>query len=432
MTTRTKEDVTLTSRLERMDEFIDAFRAFRQGAWQARLGRMGDFIFAFGDQAGQLRKRRPAQFNVFSMFKVGTDEVRHSAFLAWLLNPDGGHRQGNLFLNAFLDACQTRSGIAIPDRYQVRTEYSGLLSRIDILVYRAGEFLLYIENKTASPDTPDQPDREFQDMRRLGSTLGVPPAAQIPIYLTPEGRKPPGAHAGEWQTLAYTDVGQAFDEILPLVTEDKVRFIVDDWLDTIGTFSGVWRQRMTTQFSEEGLLIAKNWDTVLDILRAREHLEAELSSFLLSLEADLREFEWWGKGWIFRKYDSSQVYVTNQGWPSNELGAMWIGIWRFDAEHIFSPKGPPPTLYVWARQAHQGLVPVLVDEIKKRGYGIDADGLYLVKQAIQKCLPETVEEYLDVEREQFLEFVDHHARFLMQFDVAIREYLNAGTDIEVD
>ena len=43
-----------------------------------------------------------AEFNIFEVLGVQTRETRHSAFLAWLLDPSGNHGLGDYFLRRFL------------------------------------------------------------------------------------------------------------------------------------------------------------------------------------------------------------------------------------------------------------------------------------------------------------------------------------------
>jgi hypothetical protein len=45
-------------------------------------------LVAHFQQAGQAPDAEP-NFNIFSLLGVGTDEVSHSAFLAWLLDLSG-------------------------------------------------------------------------------------------------------------------------------------------------------------------------------------------------------------------------------------------------------------------------------------------------------------------------------------------------------
>ena len=46
-----------------------------------------------------------AEFNVFEALRIELSETRHSAFIAWLLDPNGSHGVGIYFLNAFLQCC---------------------------------------------------------------------------------------------------------------------------------------------------------------------------------------------------------------------------------------------------------------------------------------------------------------------------------------
>jgi hypothetical protein len=52
--------------------------------------------------------------NVFNLFGIGADEVRHSAFLAWLFDPAASHGQGARFFAAFLGAAQPPVALALP------------------------------------------------------------------------------------------------------------------------------------------------------------------------------------------------------------------------------------------------------------------------------------------------------------------------------
>ncbi len=86
-------------------------------------------------------KKESCDFNVFSFFKV--DEPKHSSLLAFLLNPQESHGQGNLFLKSFLE----RLNILNPqsNNWTVSTEKG----RIDILLTRANPHsIVIVENKS--------------------------------------------------------------------------------------------------------------------------------------------------------------------------------------------------------------------------------------------------------------------------------------------
>jgi hypothetical protein len=40
--------------------------------------------------------------NIFQILKISKNEIRHSNFLSWLLDPEGSHKLGDIFLKRFL------------------------------------------------------------------------------------------------------------------------------------------------------------------------------------------------------------------------------------------------------------------------------------------------------------------------------------------
>lgn len=108
----------------------------------------------------ELSRISGADFNIFKITKIAFDEVKHSAFLAELLSPNGSHGQGDTFLRLFARKFEvinfnTESAITKVESYvgQV-TEDSG--GRIDILIDdRRGNHII-IENKIYAGDQPNQ------------------------------------------------------------------------------------------------------------------------------------------------------------------------------------------------------------------------------------------------------------------------------------
>jgi hypothetical protein len=224
-------------RIDRMRSLIADFRILYSVQQQARRENMGAFLSRFAEQHRQSSAQQ-MRFNVFSLLQVETDEVRHSRFLAWLLDPESGHGQGSAFLKAFVIACRLDIASEVSGRYRVRTEFAGMESIIDVFVYHPGEFLIYLENKISASEGPRQIDREFRDMRRLGDTLRVPQARQFAVFLTPDGRCPVSGDSTRWRPVSYGDIAAEFATLLPRITQDKVRFTLEDWLETVSAFGG--------------------------------------------------------------------------------------------------------------------------------------------------------------------------------------------------
>ncbi|MBS3784945.1 MAG: PD-(D/E)XK nuclease family protein, partial [Anaerolineae bacterium] len=262
--------MTEVSRLQRVQAFIATFRALREAEREARLEAMSDFLATF-EAARPLVERRGKDLNLFHLLGLQTDEVSHSAFLAWLFDPQAAHGEGGRFMQVFLGAARPRIPLRLPETYTVRTELSGVKSIIDIAVYRVGMFIVYIENKTVSPDTPGQHDREIRDLRRLGLTLKVPEERQYPVYLTPYGRRALGKYRELWHRVSYRDLSLALSRRLPEIFDERTSLLLDDWLDTTRRFGGVWRQIMN-ELSEASVLLGSSWPTVLSIQTALDDL----------------------------------------------------------------------------------------------------------------------------------------------------------------
>ncbi|MDX9954532.1 MAG: PD-(D/E)XK nuclease family protein, partial [Anaerolineae bacterium] len=112
--------------LDSMLAVIEAFDMLNRERRSEGVAAMRRALEAFA----ALRVQRSAivGFNTFALLNVGTDEVRHSAFLAWLLDPSAGHGQGDLFLKALLAKCLPPIDLALPEQVHVQTEFAGVES----------------------------------------------------------------------------------------------------------------------------------------------------------------------------------------------------------------------------------------------------------------------------------------------------------------
>ncbi len=216
-----------------MQVVVNDFAALRERHRGCRLEAISAFVEAFTAFEIERLARFGCELNAFHVLQIGTDEVRHSGFLACLLDPRAGHGQGALFLRAFVDACGLGLPAELLERSRVRTEFSGHEAIVDVVIYRRGELLVYVENKVQAEEGPDQIARELRDMRRHGGALRVPESRQFGVFLTPSGRRPRTGDASAWRTLSYARLSAALRDVLPQVTEPKVAFLLRDWLDAV-------------------------------------------------------------------------------------------------------------------------------------------------------------------------------------------------------
>ena len=71
---------------------------------------------------------KSASYNPLEYFveQVSTKEIRHTKILADLLNPDGPHKYGRLFLDSFLDLIQCQ----IPENCDIKVNRESKVSRV--------------------------------------------------------------------------------------------------------------------------------------------------------------------------------------------------------------------------------------------------------------------------------------------------------------
>ena len=156
------------------------------------------------DEYGKWAKATGENFNVFSILDRESDEVKtHSAIIAELLNPQGAHSQGTLFLKLFLEKLLLKEEIPnlkygnddLSDEYlkkfKVGVEVSfekkdekGEMKRsqIDILI-ESNDVCIVIENKIYAEDQERQLGRYYEYALDTGKNLGI-------IYLTLLGDEP--------------------------------------------------------------------------------------------------------------------------------------------------------------------------------------------------------------------------------------------------
>lgn len=99
---------------------------------------------------------RGEQFNMFTACGVNHYETTHSSILAELLNPQGSHGQGTLFLDKFLSSYQSDFSFKLDKgAFVEREKYTGD-GYIDIIVTNPYNQAIIIENKIYADDQHQQ------------------------------------------------------------------------------------------------------------------------------------------------------------------------------------------------------------------------------------------------------------------------------------
>jgi hypothetical protein len=149
-------------------------------------------VGAISKKYHEIAKITGENFNVFRVLKIHSDEVKmHSALLAELLNPEGTHGQGDIFLKLFIEHFNGKvadvlmikdfhyPGTSVMSEKYIGEKTAVTGGRIDLLITDGKNARVIIENKIYAADQENQLIRyhNFDIKARL-------------CYLTLDGKSP--------------------------------------------------------------------------------------------------------------------------------------------------------------------------------------------------------------------------------------------------
>lgn len=230
------------------------------------------------------------RFNIFDALNIARVEVRHSNFLAFILDPAESHGQGQLFLKAVLmDLLKAAPAEQRPlspidldgtdlSGVEVRREWAN----IDLLITcQQPSFVIAIENKIGSQEHSDQ-------LARYEGTIRThyPDARPMFVYLTPNADEP---SEGTWLTYSYADIHRVLSRVRTTyhsaIGKDVLVFF-DHYLSLIGA-----RFMNDTTIDQLCQRIYKNHRHALDLIF--ERIGSNKSGVLAEAEAVLQEDPRW-------------------------------------------------------------------------------------------------------------------------------------------
>lgn len=179
------------------------------------------FPFAEDPHLSQLVEllRRPPRFNILGALSLGRQELRHSALLAYLLDPGKPHGLGDRFARALLD----RAAPLLPEALDVSAlSLIGMTVRteadnIDVLIESpADQLVVILENKVDSDEHSDQLSRYYDTVRRARPGWRI-----VGVYLTLLGWPPAKPLDRErYVSLGYSDIATTLNDLAAAASLD--------------------------------------------------------------------------------------------------------------------------------------------------------------------------------------------------------------------
>jgi hypothetical protein len=400
--------------------------------WRRRIGLLRE---------ADPRKRPDFQtINLLDVFGIGRQEIPHSRFLAWLLDPRENHGLGTAFLDAFLRLAQKTCGHEFDadlDAVEVSRERSTDKGVPDITVIGT-DFLCVVENKVLAAEGLDQTQRYADAAESEASQEGIPPDHLLLVFLSPRGSRPKDCR---FHALAYPPLLQLLEGLLsrpvsPIVDMAIRQFVFnlragvlrqykhatavinhleehakrgDDYLSRhwreieslIRTLQEVNGMPGFEGFSPISLLYAEKYDLVRAMMQAfrseREQLFVEVQNRIVEapwydparITVQVREnmeYEPWGEKYLEMKLQE----------PASEMALahiqIWLGVYRFPRRKFYSGLyllAKVPDVGVFGRRFQQVAAQKLSDA-PNIDYSPSSDDRFLIRRRNIPFEPDTV------------------------------------------
>jgi hypothetical protein len=289
-----------------------------------------------------------SQFNIFEALGLVRQEIRHSNFLAWLMNPAQAHGLGDSFLKAFLMKTsvkarmsgieKTISPVDVDVWDLAETEIRREWRNIDItLLDESHKFVCVIENKVHSSEHSNQLERY-----RTAVVREFPDYTRHYVLLNVTGEEPSDS---EYVGVTYDEVCDVIERLLKM----RASTIGADVATALSHYVTMIRRRVMPDREIQELCrrIYSKHRAALDLIyEHRPDRQAEIRGFLLKMiEADpdftldVSDKTWirfypvsWGRSELQRgAWDKSAMMVLFQfqnssQWNPNSLGlGLWVG-----------------------------------------------------------------------------------------------------------
>lgn len=189
--------------------------------------------------AGQYREKlreKGENFNIFSILKYERKEVKtHSAFLYELLNINGSHNRGNLFLKLFLESIGFRGETA---KFNCKREVViPNKKRIDFVIEDTKNIII-IEMKVDADDSEDQLKDYYEYGEKYAKEKDKTPHY---YFLTPDGREPAKSEKvkDKFKRISFAEHIRAFiQKAIRECDSENIRLSLQHYLKVVNNITG--------------------------------------------------------------------------------------------------------------------------------------------------------------------------------------------------
>ena len=259
--------------------------------------------------------------NIFQILRITRNEIRHSNFLSWLLDPSQSHKLGDIFLKRFLREVFSSDKFGEIDQVDVEgmdltsVEIQREWKNIDVLI-KLDNVVVCVENKVLSKEHSNQLKR-YKDIIEHQ----FPNHRQTFVYLTPEGDSSE-SESETYEPISYEFIVNTLERIISVYGESlngQVKNYIKDYITIIK------RELMgTDKLTELSKKIYQNHKELFDFII--DHKPDVLDDVKSIFENQIEKRGWIlgskGKGYLrFTTQTISELTYINtssNGWRNKE------------------------------------------------------------------------------------------------------------------
>jgi hypothetical protein len=286
------------------------------------------------------------EFNIFEALGAVKVELRHSEFLAFLMNPHQNHGLDDVFVKRFLQKALTgiaQDGSAFTaiyldiwnlDDLEVRREWHN----IDILLLsEANQLAIIIENKIESSEHSNQLSRYYQSVEAQFHGWKI-----LGLYLTPEGDDPSDER---YLPVSYEIVCTLIENI----SESRKSTLGPDIHTLMQHYTTMLRRHILSGSKIEELCqkIYRKHQRALDLIfEYRPDQQAELAEFLRNLVDETPDIIMDTKGKTRTRFVTNNLdhptLRQGKGWTPSGRMLLFELVNRADKLNLYLIIGPGP------------------------------------------------------------------------------------------
>jgi hypothetical protein len=261
------------------------------------------------------------RFNLFEAVGAVRHELRHSDFLAFLLDPSRNHGLGAAFLHRFLQAALALDGIDLSRSYVTREWHN-----VDILIVDdASRLAVIIENKIGTGEHSDQLNRYRKTFQSH-----FPGYQAFGLYLTPNGDE--SSSPDYYRAVSYSLVR----EVIEQTAQDNRPMLDAEVVMALEHYTQMLRRHIVSDSDVAKLCrsIYKQHKQALDLIFEhrpnQQPLIGEYVKALIGRENNTLNPGGSGKGYITFSLHEWQNSPRHGGAPGNNIN--WLFFFCFKNE----------------------------------------------------------------------------------------------------